>query len=180
MRSFIIFIFLTFVVLNVSNAAPQSAPTTVSPIEDKSVLKHQIDDFFPLASPRGFRMQFGGLSGAFNDNPPSDWHLLFGMARRTEFKFERAFIWGASLASNESLELKLQSDFSSLFLMDPMWNDYGIGVSQFLWGRDGVSNLVNINQSKINIYADFATYFQVQAYYGLKGLAYSISLQSWF
>ncbi len=180
MRSFIIFIFLTFVVLNGVNAAPQSAPTTISPIEDKSVLKHENDDFFPPTSPQNFRLQFGGLSGAFNDNHETDWHYLIGIARRSEFEFERTFVWGASLASNESIELKLQSDFSSLFLMDPVWNDYGIGFSQFIWGRDGVSNLVNINQSKINFYIDFATYFQAQAYYGLKGLAYSISFQSWF
>lgn|GEM_PF-3129204 len=180
MRLFIIFIFLTFVVLKSTNAAPQSTPTPSSPIDDKSVLKQDGDDFFPPSSKRNFRFQFGGLSGAFNDNKESDWHYIFGITRRNEFSFERSFMWGASIASNESVELKLQMDFASLFTIDPIWNDYGIGFSQFIWGRDGISNLVNINQSKINLYADLGTYFQLQAYYGLKGLAYSISFQSWF
>lgn len=180
MRLFIIFIFLTFVVPNGTNAAPQSASTPKSPIEDKSVLRQDNDDFFPPSNKRNFRVQFGGLSGAFNDNKESDWHYIVGVARRTEFSFERSFMWGASLASNESVELKLQTDLASAFIMDPEWSDYGFGFSQFIWGRDGMSNLVNINQSKVNIYADLGTYFQLQAYYGLKGLAYSVSFQSWF
>lgn len=180
MRLFIIFIFLTFVVLTGANAAPQSAPTPPSPIDDKSMLRQDDDDFFPTTKARDFRVQIGGLSGAFNDNKESDWHLLIGIARRTEFSFERFFIWGASLASNESVELKLQADFNDLLGIDSMWSSYGLGFSQFIWGRDGISNLVNINQSKINLYVDLGAYFQVQAYYGLKGLAYSVSFQSWF
>lgn len=171
---------MTFVVLKCANAAPQSTPTPTSPIDDKTALRQDQDDFMPTSAKLNFRFQFGGLSGAFNDNKESDWHYLFGVARKTEFSFERFFMWGGSIASNESVELKLQMDFTSLFMIDPMWNNYGIGFSQFIWGRDGLSNLVNVNQSKINIYADLGSYFQIQAYYGLKGLAYSLSFQSWF
>lgn len=171
---------MTFVVLIGTNAAPQTAPTPTSPIDDKSVLKQNSDDFILTSPPRSFRLQFGGISGSFNDNKETDWHYLIGISRRTEYAFERSFVWGAAVVSNESVELKLQTDLTSLFLVDPLWNDYGVGFSHFIWGQDGVSNLVNINQSKFSLYADLGTYFQFQIYYGLKGLAYSISFQFWF
>lgn len=177
MRLFIIFIFLTFVVLKSTDAAPQSSPTPTSPIEDKSVLNQNTDDFYMPSTDLPYKVQGGIIGGAFNDNSESEWHFLINASRKSEFAFERTFTWGASLVSNESVELKLQTDLTSLFLLDSSWNSYGIGFSQFLWGRDGVSNLVNINQSKITAYADFGSYVQIQVYYGLKGLAYSLSLQ---
>lgn len=180
MRLFIIFIFLTFVWIQNVNAAPQSSTVKSSPIDDKNLVNQDADDYYPPAAKQNFKMQFGGISGKFNDNDAKSWHYMIGLARKSEFDFERYFYWGLSLVSNESAEVKIQADLNSLFMIDPLWRDFGIGVSQFMWGENGISNLVNINQTKFVIYADVATYFQIQAYTGLQGIAYSISFQSWF
>lgn len=180
MRLFIIFIFLTFVVLENSNAAPQSTPTKSNPINNKNLVTQDTDDYFPPDQKKTFKLQFGGIAGEFNGNDPKNWHYLIAVTKKSEFEFERFFMWGISLISNQSAEAKVQVDGTSLFQMAPEWSHVGIGLSQFIWGQDGISNLININQTKITTYADLGPYFQIQAYYGLRGLAYSLTFQSWF
>lgn len=171
---------MTFVVLQKGNAAPQSTPVKNSPVQDKSSMNQDPEDFYPVASKKTLMIQFGGIAGAFGDNDGTSWHYQIGAFKKYEFAFEKTLIWGATLISNQTAELHIQSDFTSLFSFDPFWSNYGMGASQFMWGQDGISNLVNINQSKVTLYADLGDYFQAQAYIGLKGVAYSLSFQSWF
>jgi hypothetical protein len=180
MRLLIVFIFLTFVVLETNNAAPQSTPIRSSPIGDKSVVQDDADVFDPPSVKKNFKLQFGAIAGNFNENEPANWHYLIGVMKQSELSFERSFQWGLSLISNQSVELKVQMDLTSLFLLDPYWDGMGLGVSQFIWGQDGISNLVNVNQTKFSFYSNLGPHFQAQLYYGLKGLAYSLSFQSWF
>ncbi|MBL7545186.1 MAG: hypothetical protein JNL11_15315 [Bdellovibrionaceae bacterium] len=180
MRLFIISIFLTFVVLQNINAAPQSTPIKSSPIENKKILNEDSEDFFPPHTEQDVKLEFGGIGGAFGDSDAKDWHYRIGIFKKNEFLFERYLVWGVALMSNQSAELRLQSDLTSLFRLDPIWQSFGIGFSQFVWGQDGLSNLVNINQSKFTGYVDLGPHAQLQMYYGLKGLAYALSFQSWF
>ena len=78
------------------------------------------------------------------------------------------------------IELKTQIDLASLCSMDSPWDSFGIGASQFIIGRDGISNLININQTKFTFYSDLGPYVQLQGYFGFKGLAYSLNFQAWF
>lgn len=180
MRLFIIFIFLTFVVLKNSNAAPQSNPIPTSVIDDKKLVNATGDDYLPTLERPIFKFQFGAIAGEFGDNKPENWNYIFSLVKSQELSFERKFLWGLSITSNQMFELKTQIDFGSLFFADAPWTAFGFGASHFITGKDGFSNLVNINQTKFVFYADLGPYFQIQTYYGLKGLAYSLTFQSWF
>lgn len=171
---------MTFVVLQINNAAPQSSPNQPSPVADKSLVNASGDDYIPTLKSRQNKLQIGAIAGNFGNNTPTNFHYLVSALRKKELSFERNFLWGFALTSNQMLEVKSQIDLSSLFLLDPSWDYIGFGLSQFIIGQDGFSNLVNINQTKFVLYFDLGPYFQAQAYYGLKGLAYSMSFQSWF
>lgn len=167
---------MTFVLLQTNNAAPQSSPARSSPIDDKAFIDPNDDDYLPmddylLMKKRSFKLQLGGIGGKFGDNEPKNWQFTVAILKKKEISFERFLIWGFGLTSNQMLELKAQAD---------LWGSGGLGFSQFIIGRDGIANLINVNQSKIVLYGDLGSYFQLQALYGLTGLAYSVLFQTWF
>lgn len=171
---------MTFVVLQSNNAAPQSNPIQSSPIQNKSLTDSGGDDYLPSIENNQFKLQLGAIGGDFGDNQPPSLHYLITGLKKQEISFERSFLWGVSITSNQMLEIKTQIDLNSLCSLNSPWDNFGIGLSQFIIGRDGISNLININQTKFTFYSDLGPYVQIQAYYGFKGLAYSLNFQAWF
>lgn len=170
MRLFIITFFLTFVGYNQSQGAPRNLPkleTLKVELEEKPSEAEDIEKIYLAKN----QFQLGYLYGSIYSSEEMINRTILGYARKIEIEFEKYLLVGTVWDISKVFGFYARSPLDNLDLFqNTFYSHIEIGLYHFIDGNDGISNLVNINHTKLSIGYTFFELLNLQFLYGSYGI----------
>lgn len=180
MRLFIFTLFLTFVWHNLSQGAPLLTPKINDPLPP---LDSQVQEFEDLEreSVKIHQVQLGYLLGNIYDTNESLQQVFLGYAQKIELDFERYFYFGAHTDFTKFLGINIKTEIKSFDLFySSFLGNIEVGLIHFINPKDGISNLININHTKLSVGYTLWETLSLHAFFGVYGFGLNSYLYSTF
>lgn len=178
MRLLIITLFLTFVWYNQSQGAPNNLPKMETPKINLEKTSEITDEIEPVKSSL-HQAQLGYLVGNIYSSEEQVSKVFLGYGRKVELDFEQYFLLGAFSDISHILGLYGRTPLQNFdYFKNTFYSDIEIGLIHFIDANDGISNLVNINHTKISIGYTFYNLLSLQGFAGSYGAGVEAHL-SW-
>lgn len=173
-------LFLTFVWYSLGNSAPLIEPIPSKPAPHL-YLNETKDEDMDIVTPSSRQLQLGYLAGNIFSTSESAANWFLGYAQKREIEFEKYYLVGVLFDFNKNLGISIRSDLKSLNLVYfyPLEN-LEIGLIHFINSNEGVSNIVNINHTKLSVGYNFFKLITLNTFYGFYGFSYEIHFSIWF
>ena len=170
MRLLIFTLFLTFVGYNQSQGAPSNLPKLDSTKVDLQKTDSESEDFEKVYFAQN-QAQLGYLYGSIYSSENAVNRPILGYGRKIELAFEKHLLLGAVSDLSNIVGFYVRSPLQNLdYFENSFYDSLEIGLFHFIDGNDGISNLVNINHTKISFGYTFFELFNIQLLYGFYGL----------
>lgn len=170
MRLLIITFFLTFVGYNQSQGAPSNIPKIESTKVEIEKATSESEDFEKVYFAKN-QVQLGYLYGAIYSSETMVNRPILGYGRKIELAFEKHLLLGAISDLSTIFGFYARSPLQNFtYFENSFYSSLEIGVYHFIDGNDGISNLVNINHTKIALGYTFFELLNIQLLYGFYGV----------
>lgn len=171
---------MTFVWYNQSQGAPNNLPKMETPqinLEKTSEITEEIE---PVRTSFN-QIQLGYLIGNIYSSEEQKSRAFLGYGKKIELDFESYILAGAFSDLSSILGLYARTPLQNFeYFRNTFYNDIEIGLIHFINTSDGISNLVNINHTKISIGYTLYNLFCIQAFFGTYGAGAEAHLSWWF
>ncbi|MCB0368418.1 MAG: hypothetical protein KDD45_03015 [Bdellovibrionales bacterium] len=181
MRLLILSLFLTFVGYNFSHGAPQSSPEVSNPLKNINKDDSHSEDI-DLVKPTFHQIQAGYLMGHVFESSQLTNRGFLGYSKKVELGFEQYLLWGAICDFSRILGLSVRTRLLdlNLFSTNPILKSIEVGIVHFIDAGEGVSNLVNINNTKASIGYTFFDLLSLNIFAGTQGTVFEAHISFWF
>ncbi len=164
-------LFLTFVWYSPGSSAPLIEPIPSKPVTHFHLNETKGEDI-EIVTPSSRQLHLGYLAGNIFSTSDTAANWFLGYAQKRELEFEKYYLIGVLFDFNKNLGISIRSDLKSLNLVYfyPLEN-IEIGLAHFINSNEGVSNLVNINHTKISVGYSFFKLITLNTFYGFYGFS---------
>lgn len=161
---------MTFVGYNQSQGAPSNLPKWDTTKVELEKTPPESEDFEKVSFAKN-QAQLGYLYGAIYSSEDMVNRPVLGYGRKIELDFEKHLLLGAICDLSTIFGFYVRSPLQNFeYFQNSFYSSLEVGIFHFINGNDGISNLVNINHTKIALGYTFFELLNIQLLYGFYGL----------